>query len=146
MQQKTAPATTVLAPAPASVNLLEIEECDEFDEYGELDVCDSAHEHDTLLGLGFPALSQQEYVNSEALRQAPARAAHRSSLRTRFRDRLRARISEFAVEERGAVTAEYALVILAAVAFAGLLITIMRSEEVRAMLVNLVQTALGSAG
>ncbi|WP_369795289.1 DUF4244 domain-containing protein [Leucobacter sp. G161] len=52
----------------------------------------------------------------------------------------------FLADERGAVTAEYALVIMAAVAFAGLLIVIMRSEEVRAMLLSLVQNALGSAG
>lgn len=49
-------------------------------------------------------------------------------------------------EERGAVTAEYAIVIMAAVAFAGLLVAIMRSGEIRAMLVDLVQNALGSAG
>lgn len=48
--------------------------------------------------------------------------------------------------ERGAVTAEYAVVILAAVAFAGLLVAIMRSGEIREMLVSLVQNALGAAG
>lgn len=48
--------------------------------------------------------------------------------------------------DRGAVTAEYAIVIMAAVAFAGLLVAIMRSDEVRQMLVDLVQNALGSAG
>lgn len=50
----------------------------------------------------------------------------------------------FAREERGAVTAEYAIVILAAVAFAGLLVAIMQSAEIRAMLVQLVENALGS--
>jgi Flp pilus assembly pilin Flp len=49
-------------------------------------------------------------------------------------------------DERGAVTAEYAIVILAAVAFAGLLVAIMRSEEIRAMLVRLVENALGAGG
>lgn len=48
--------------------------------------------------------------------------------------------------ERGAVTAEYAIVILAGVAFAGVLVAIMRSGEIRQMLVDLVQNALGSAG
>lgn len=48
-------------------------------------------------------------------------------------------------DDRGAVTAEYAVVILAAVAFAGLLVAIMRSAEVRQMLVDLVQNALGTA-
>lgn len=48
--------------------------------------------------------------------------------------------------ELGAVTAEYAIVIMAAVAFAGLLVAIMRSAEIRAMLVKLVEDALGAAG
>lgn len=48
--------------------------------------------------------------------------------------------------DTGAVTAEYAVVILAAVAFAGLLVAIMRSGEVQAMLVDLVRNALGAAG
>lgn len=49
-------------------------------------------------------------------------------------------------EERGAVTAEYALIIMAAVGFAGLLILIMQSGEVQAILMNLVQKALNSGG
>ncbi len=49
-------------------------------------------------------------------------------------------------EERGAVTAEYALIIMAAVGFAGLLILIMQSGEVQAILMNLVQRALNSGG
>lgn len=49
-------------------------------------------------------------------------------------------------DERGAVTAEYAIVIMAAVAFAGLLVAILRSAEIRAMLVQLVEDALGAAG
>lgn len=48
--------------------------------------------------------------------------------------------------ERGAVTAEYAIVIMAAVAFAGLLVVILRSPEVQDMLKQLVQNALESAG
>lgn len=49
-------------------------------------------------------------------------------------------------DDKGAITAEYAVVIMAAVAFAGLLVAILRSGEVRAMLVDLVQQALGTAG
>ncbi|QZY53412.1 DUF4244 domain-containing protein [Leucobacter tenebrionis] len=49
-------------------------------------------------------------------------------------------------DERGAITAEYAVVIMAAVAFAGLLVAIMRSNEIRSMLVELVQNALGTGG
>ncbi|RRD61396.1 DUF4244 domain-containing protein [Leucobacter sp. OH1287] len=48
--------------------------------------------------------------------------------------------------DRGAVTAEYAIVIMAAVAFAGLLVVIMRSGQVQEMLTQLVQNALNSAG
>lgn len=49
-------------------------------------------------------------------------------------------------DDRGAVTAEYAIVIMAAVAFAGVLVAIMGSGEVRALLVGLIQNALGAAG
>jgi hypothetical protein len=52
----------------------------------------------------------------------------------------------WAARERGAATAEYAIVIMAAVGFAGLLVVIMRSEEVRSILTNLVQSALTSGG
>jgi hypothetical protein len=46
--------------------------------------------------------------------------------------------------ERGSATAEYAIVILAAVAFAGVLVAIMRSGEVQEILVSLVRGALSS--
>ena len=48
--------------------------------------------------------------------------------------------------ETGAATAEYAIVIMAAVGFAGLLVVILRSGEVQAILTDLVQRALNSAG
>ncbi|MDO4242063.1 MAG: DUF4244 domain-containing protein [Microbacteriaceae bacterium] len=48
-------------------------------------------------------------------------------------------------DEKGAVTAEYAIVIMAAVAFAGLLVVIMRGGEVQNMLTELVRNALQSA-
>lgn len=50
------------------------------------------------------------------------------------------------VGERGAATAEYAIVTLAAVAFAGLLVAILRSEEVRGLLLGVVQRALSLGG
>ena len=56
------------------------------------------------------------------------------------------RLGQLVREERGAVTAEYAIVIMAAVAFAGLLVAILRSAEIRAMLVQLVENAFGAAG
>lgn len=48
--------------------------------------------------------------------------------------------------DRGAATAEYAIVIMAAVALAGVLVAIMRSGEVQAMLLDLVQRAFAAAG
>lgn len=44
--------------------------------------------------------------------------------------------------ESGAATAEYAIATMAAVGFAGLLVVIMRSDEVREILFNLVRSAL----
>ena len=44
--------------------------------------------------------------------------------------------------QRGAATAEYAITIMAAVGFAGLLVVILRSEEVRGILTDLVRSAL----
>ncbi|MEY4275727.1 MAG: hypothetical protein RIS26_190 [Actinomycetota bacterium] len=44
--------------------------------------------------------------------------------------------------EEGSVTAEYAIATMAAVSFAGLLVVIMRSEEVRKLLYDLVMKAL----
>ncbi|PZE68159.1 DUF4244 domain-containing protein [Curtobacterium sp. MCBD17_021] len=45
-------------------------------------------------------------------------------------------------DDRGSATAEYAVVILAAVAFAGVLVAVMRSGEVQAILTELVRSAL----
>ena len=44
--------------------------------------------------------------------------------------------------EAGMATAEYAIATLAAVGFAGLLVLIMRSDEVRGFLLNLIRAAL----
>ncbi|HET7140236.1 MAG TPA: DUF4244 domain-containing protein [Arthrobacter sp.] len=51
----------------------------------------------------------------------------------------RARIT---ASEAGMATAEYAIATLAAVGFAGLLVFILRSDEVRGFLLNLIRTAL----
>lgn len=45
--------------------------------------------------------------------------------------------------DKGAITAEYAIATLAAVAFAGLLVIVLRSDEVKSMLFSLVAKALG---
>lgn len=45
-------------------------------------------------------------------------------------------------DDEGAATAEYAIATMAAVGFAGLLVVIMRSDEVRTILTDLVRRAL----
>ena len=54
-------------------------------------------------------------------------------------------LEEYAPEE-GASTAEYGIVMLAAVGFAGLLVLILKSDEVRSMLLDIVRNALSIAG
>ena len=54
----------------------------------------------------------------------------------------RARARRLFADDTGAATAEYAVATMAAVAFAGLLVVIMRSDAVRGMLTDLVQRAL----
>lgn len=49
-------------------------------------------------------------------------------------------------DETGAATAEYAIATMAAVGFAGLLVVIMRSDEVRGILTDLVRRALSFGG
>ena len=49
-------------------------------------------------------------------------------------------------QEEGAATAEYAIATMAAVGFAGLLVVIMRSEEVKTILFDLVRSALTVSG
>ena len=44
--------------------------------------------------------------------------------------------------DSGAATAEYAVTVMAAVGFAGLLVVILRSDEVRGILTELVRNAL----
>lgn len=45
-------------------------------------------------------------------------------------------------DDRGAATAEYAITILAAVGFAGLLVALLKGDEVKAILSDLVHRAL----
>ena len=61
------------------------------------------------------------------------------------RIRTRLRLAELHREE-GAATAEYAIATMAAVGFAGLLVAILRSDEVRGLLTELVHRALAFAG
>lgn len=48
--------------------------------------------------------------------------------------------------DRGSVTAEYVIATLAAVSFAGLLVVILRGDEVRQILTDMVRSALSFAG
>lgn len=54
----------------------------------------------------------------------------------------RRRAAALFADESGAATAEYAITTMAAVAFAGLLVAILRSDEVRGILMGLVRRAL----
>lgn len=54
----------------------------------------------------------------------------------------RRRAASLFTDESGAATAEYAITTMAAVAFAGLLVVIMKSDEVRGILTDLVRRAL----
>jgi Flp pilus assembly pilin Flp len=45
-------------------------------------------------------------------------------------------------DEEGAATAEYAIATMAAVGFAGLLVVILRSNEVRGLLLDIIRNAL----
>ncbi|WP_136706602.1 DUF4244 domain-containing protein [Agromyces sp. H66] len=74
----------------------------------------------------------------EPERAAPAeRADPHSATRRAFRAAVR-RVAG----ERGAATAEYAVATMAAVGFAGLLVVILRGDEVRGILTDLVRNAL----
>ena len=54
----------------------------------------------------------------------------------------RRRAARLFTDDSGAATAEYAIATMAAVAFAGMLVVIMRSDEVRGILTDLVRRAL----
>ena len=68
--------------------------------------------------------------------------ADRRHPRGRWGLRLRLRLGR----DDGAATAEYAITIMAAVGFAGLLVLILRSGEVQAILTDLVKSALSFGG
>ncbi|MFD1715490.1 DUF4244 domain-containing protein [Amnibacterium flavum] len=59
---------------------------------------------------------------------------------------IRALVRRFTSADEGAATAEYAVATMAAVGFAGLLVVILRSDEVRGILTDLVRNALTFAG
>jgi hypothetical protein len=79
---------------------------------------------------------------------APVRSSAEAGTSERVAARLpgaaprRRRLVQHLRSEVGAATAEYAIVIMAAVGFAGVLLAVMRSDEVRAVLSDLVRSAL----
>ena len=80
--------------------------------------------------------AQQEYQDSKAeVREMYPGASTAPRIRTRTRRQLTG-------SEAGMATAEYAIATLAAVGFAGILVFILRSDEVRGFLLNLIRTAL----
>ena len=72
---------------------------------------------------------------SKPIRSRVIRARDRVAQRLRGRPR-----------DEGAATAEFAVVTMAAVGFAGLLVVILRSDEVREILTQLVRDALTVGG
>jgi len=62
------------------------------------------------------------------------------------RSGIAARILALLRDEEGAATAEYAVATMAAVGFAGLLVVILRGDEVRGILTDLIRRALTIAG
>ena len=55
---------------------------------------------------------------------------------------LRSRLRRRLADDQGSATAEYAIATMAAVGFAGLLVVILRSNEVRGMLLDIIRNAL----
>ncbi|KQV26208.1 hypothetical protein ASC54_04650 [Yonghaparkia sp. Root332] len=76
--------------------------------------------------------------------RSPAR--QRASLAAALRSDDRAPRALSIADDRGAATAEYAIATMAAVGFASLLVVIMRSDEVRGILTDMVRTALTFGG
>jgi len=76
-----------------------------------------------------PAVARPDTDRASAGRPAAGRAAWRRRLAC-------------ACDDAGMATAEYAIVTVAAAGFAGLLLVILRSDEVRALLLGIVRSAL----
>ena len=55
-------------------------------------------------------------------------------------------LARFLRDDTGAATAEFAVVTMASVGFAGLLVAILKSEAVRGLLMDLIKHALAVAG
>ncbi|WP_435298633.1 DUF4244 domain-containing protein [Timonella sp. A28] len=66
-------------------------------------------------------------------------------MRTQLTTHIKTRLAAIRAEaEKGLATAEYAIAMIAAAGFAGLLIVILKSGPVKQLLLTIVQTALGT--
>lgn len=88
-------------------------------------------------------LLETNQTNPEAANQVALRPRHQTtnSMR-RLLVRRKAWVAQH--KESGMATAEYAIAMIAAAGFAGLLIVILKSGPVRDMLTSIVETALGT--
>ncbi|MGG5170739.1 DUF4244 domain-containing protein [Pseudarthrobacter sp. J1738] len=82
----------------------------------------------------FAPVQQPDYTPKSSSSSAPPTPLHPEGKSPRFQ-RIRG-------SETGMATAEYAIATLAAVGLAGLLVVILRSAEVRGMLMSIIKTAL----
>ncbi|MET3901977.1 hypothetical protein ABIE35_000521 [Paenarthrobacter sp. 4246] len=117
-------------------------ELEEFTDSGFGEAGFRATGTDLQLTTSHGALAMREPENLRdqgTLRKRPGRH-HRKNL-WRSHERLRTR-GMLPGSESGMATAEYAIATLAAVGLAGLLVVLLRSEEVRGFLLNLIRTAL----
>ncbi|OII43732.1 DUF4244 domain-containing protein [Plantibacter sp. MMLR14_011] len=64
----------------------------------------------------------------------------------RIEQRVTREVRRVLQDERGSATAEYAVATMAAVGFAGLLVAILRGDEVRGILTDLIRRALTANG
>ena len=88
-----------------------------------------------------PALVKGNIVNSPTTTLTAHRDQQDNSQARNKQGKLRLR-SHLTGGEAGMATAEYAIATLAAVGLAGLLVVLLRSDEVRGFLLNLIRTAL----
>ena len=97
----------------------------------------------TLVLAAAPLPTPARVVAASPGPRLPNDRGHRFVRRVRLRFRLaRRRLRALMHGETGAETAEYAVATMAAVGFAGLLVVILRGDEVRGILTELVRNAL----
>ncbi|KUM35392.1 DUF4244 domain-containing protein [Arthrobacter sp. EpRS71] len=124
-RDRSAPVETLHAPTGTPVTT-QHEELSEYElEHNDLERFELEDEL-LALGLGFEELSESGHGGIE-----DDGFWTRASTRTKLMG-----------SEVGMATAEYAIATLAAVGLGGLLVVILRSEEVRGFLLNLIRTAL----